>query len=162
MKKVKIICVIIIILLLAGTSIFLINNNNKKLAFGISPQGNIENDYEMCADVYAWCSKSGYVDYICPQLYYSLDNPALKFNEALKKWTSINYSDDVNLYIGIAGYKAGSGADSGTWKNSDTILKQEVELIRKNSINGFIFYSYKNLYEKKSSVEVNNLTNYLD
>ncbi len=140
----------------------IIHNNNKKLAFGISPQGNIENDYEMCADVYAWCSKSGYVDYICPQLYYSLDNPALKFNEALKKWTSINYSDDVNLYIGIAGYKAGSGADSGTWKNSDTILKQEVELIRKNSINGFIFYSYKNLYEKKSSVEVNNLTNYLD
>lgn len=140
----------------------IIHNNNKKIVFGISPQGNIENDYEMCADVYAWCSKSGYVDYICPQLYYSLDNPALKFSEALKKWTSINYSDDVNLYIGIAGYKAGSNADSGTWKNSDNILKQEVELIRKNSINGFMFYSYKNLYDKKSSKEVKNLTNYLD
>lgn len=140
----------------------IIHNNNKRIVFGISPQGNIENDYEMCADVYAWCSKSGYVDYICPQLYYSLNNPALKFSKALKNWTSIKFSDDVNLYIGIAGYKAGTDADNGTWKNSDNILKQQVELIRKNNLNGFMFYSYKNLNDKICSEEINNLTDYLE
>lgn len=140
----------------------IIHNNSKRIVFGISPQGNIENDYEMCADVYAWCSKSGYVDYICPQLYYSLNNPALKFNKALKNWTSIKFSDDVNLYIGIAGYKAGTDADNGTWKNSENILKQEVELIRKNNLNGFMFYSYKNLNDKICLKEINNLTDYLD
>lgn len=140
----------------------IIHNNSKRIVFGISPQGNIENDYEMCADVYAWCSKSGYVDYICPQLYYSLNNPALKFNKALKNWTSIKFSDDVKLYIGIAGYKAGTDADNGTWKNSENILKQEVELIRKNNLNGFMFYSYKNLNDKICLKEINNLTDYLD
>ena len=140
----------------------IIHNNNRNIVFGISPQGNIENDYKMCADVYAWCSKSGYVDYICPQLYYSLDNPALKFNKALKKWRDIKYDDDVNLYIGLAGYKAGSEADEGTWLDSESILKQELEIIRKNKINGFIFYSYKNLYDKQSSKEVSNLIKFLD
>lgn len=128
----------------------LIHKKSKNIQFGISPQGNIQNDYEMCADIYSWCTKSGYIDYICPQLYYSLKNPALTFKDALKKWTEIEYHDNVELYIGIAGYKTGTDADEGTWNNSETILKEEVELIRKKNINGFMFYSYSNLDNSKS------------
>lgn len=140
----------------------IIKKENKKVVFGISPQGNIENDYGMCADIYSWCEKSGYIDYICPQLYYSLKNPALSFKKALKKWTDINYSDDVDLYIGIAGYKTGTDADEGTWNYSDKILQDEVKLIRKNNINGFMFYSFNNLISEKASKEVSNLINILD
>lgn len=140
----------------------LIHNHNDNLVFGISPQGNIENDYEMCADVYSWCTKSGYIDYICPQLYYSLNNPALSFEKALNIWTEIEYNPDVTLYIGIAGYKAGTNADSGTWKNNDSILKEEVRMIRKKKLNGFMFFSYNNLDEKDKEKEVNNLINILD
>lgn len=140
----------------------LIHKNNKNIQFGISPQGNIQNDYEMCADIYSWCTKSGYIDYICPQLYYSLKNPALTFKDALKKWTEIEYHDNVELYIGIAGYKTGTDADEGTWNNSETILKEEVELIRKKNINGFMFYSYSNLENNKSYKEVSNLVKILD
>ena len=28
---------------------------------------------EIYADVKTWCSKDGYIDYICPQIYFSLD-----------------------------------------------------------------------------------------
>ena len=49
--------------------------------FGISPQGNIENDMKMGADVYSWCEAAGYVDYICPQLYFNFDNPVLPFDQ---------------------------------------------------------------------------------
>lgn len=140
----------------------LIHNLKKDVVFGISPQGNIQNDYEICADVICWCSKSGYVDYICPQLYYSLENPALTFKQALKNWTSLDYSDDVSLYIGIAGYKTGTDSDSGTWNYSDKILQDELKLVRKKKLKGFMFYSYANLNSKKSAKEVSNLVKILD
>ena len=140
----------------------LIHNHRKDVVFGISPQGNIQNDYEICADVIAWCSKSGYVDYICPQLYYSLDNPALTFKDALKNWLSLDYSDDVTLYIGIAGYKTGTDSDGGTWNYSDSILQKEIELVRKKNLKGFMFYSYSNLTDKKAAREVSNLIKILD
>lgn len=127
------------------------------VVFGISPQGNIENDYEMCADVKNWCSKYGYIDYICPQLYYSLENPALTFEDALNNWLSLEYCEDVELYIGIAGYKIGTDSDEGTWQNSDTILSAEVKLIRKNKLNGFMFYSFANLESETAEKEVANL-----
>lgn len=127
------------------------------VVFGISPQGNIDNDYEMCADVKSWCSKSGYIDYICPQLYYSLENPALTFGDALTQWKNLEYCDDVELYIGIAGYKIGTDSDNGTWETSNTILRDEVQLIRKNNINGFMFYSFANLESEIAAKEVSNL-----
>lgn len=140
----------------------LIHLKNNNIAFGISPQGNIENDYGMYADIYSWCEKAGYIDYICPQLYYSLKNPALSFENALKKWTDIKYSDSVTLYIGIAGYKTGTDADNGTWNYSDKILQDEVKLVRKKNINGFMFYSFSNLISDKSAKEVSNLVEILD
>ncbi|MCH5303338.1 MAG: family 10 glycosylhydrolase [Ruminococcus sp.] len=140
----------------------IVHNNQKNIVFGISPQGNIENDYEMYADVKSWCEKSGYIDYICPQLYYSLDNPALTFERALKNWTSLNYNDNVTLYIGIAGYKTGTDLDGGTWSYSDKILQEEVKLIRKRNIKGFMFYSFANLESKKAAKEVSNLVEILD
>ena len=45
-----------------------------EVEFGISPQGNLQNNEKINADVYTWCAQSGYIDYICPQLYYSFEN----------------------------------------------------------------------------------------
>ena len=140
----------------------IVHNSKENVVFGISPQGNIDNDYEMYADIYSWCTKSGYIDYICPQLYYSLDNPALSFERALKSWTDIEYNPDVNLYIGLAGYKAGTDADSGTWEKSDNILQKEVKMVRENKINGFMFFSYNNLETVKAKSEVKNLVKVLN
>lgn len=130
--------------------------------FGISPQGNIENDYGMYADVKSWCSNYGYIDYICPQLYYSLENPALTFKGALKEWQSLDYDDSVTLYIGLAGYKTGTDSDSGTWNNKTDILKKELKLIRKNKLKGFMFYSYADLIRNEAVKEVSNLIKELD
>lgn len=140
----------------------LIHHARNDVVFGISPQGNIENDYDLYADVRSWCSKAGYIDYICPQLYYSLKNPALKFETALNNWTKLEYSDTVTLYIGIAGYKTGTDSDSGTWSYSDRILQEEVKLVRKKGLKGFMFYSFANLDSKKAAKEVSNLIEILD
>lgn len=140
----------------------LIHHTKKNVVFGISPQGNIENDYDLYADVRSWCSKAGYIDYICPQLYYSLKNPALKFETALNNWSKLDYSDKVTLYIGIAGYKTGTDSDSGTWSYSDRILQEEVKLVRKRKLKGFMFYSFANLDSEQAAKEVSNLIEILD
>ena len=139
----------------------IIHSTKDNVQFGISPQGNIDNDYNMYADVKNWCKKYGYIDYICPQLYYSIKSPILSFPDALNQWTQLKYNMNVKLYIGIAGYKIGTNDDEGTWKLSDKILKNEVELLRKKGASGLIFYSYSNLNSKVTAKEINNLTKVL-
>ena len=42
-----------------------------EVRFGISPQGNMDNNYNgQYSDVALWMSTPGYVDYILPQLYW--------------------------------------------------------------------------------------------
>ena len=127
------------------------------LPFGIAPQGNLQNDLNMGADVSAWCSASGYVDYICPQLYVNFENPVLPFDAATKTWRELVVNKNVKLYLGLAVYKAGSDADSGTWKVSDTILASQVEYGRQTACDGFMFYSSDYLDTDQTRQEVQNV-----
>ena len=132
------------------------------LPFGIAPQGNVQNDLAMGADVAAWCSASGYVDYICPELYVNFENPVLPFDAAAKKWRQMVTNSNIKLYYGIAVYKAGSDADSGTWKTSSGgILAQQVEYGRKISCDGFMFYSCDYLDKDQTKREVQNVVEVL-
>ncbi len=135
-----------------------IHSESDTVKFGISPQGNIDNNKKLYADVKSWCSCRGFVDYICPQIYFSLENPSLTFEESLKSWTSFEYDDNVDLYVGLAGYKAGSDKDSGTWLESDEILAQEYDIIKNNeTVKGFMLYSYSSILDDTSQYEIANL-----
>ena len=138
-----------------------IKSINKNIEFGISPQGNIENNDKLFADVYSWCGVNGYIDYICPQLYYSLDNPAKPFEKALKEWLDVKKHKGLKLYIGLAGYKGGSDSDSGTWLDNDDILAQEIDILREKKADGFMLYSYEALENEENKKEVENVINLL-
>ena len=131
-----------------------IKKENKDVAFGISPQGNIANDERMGADVQTWCAVPGYLDYICPQLYYSFENPALGFTEALADWLELPRHDELQLYAGLALYKAGSDADEGTWLSSDDILRRQTETARAVGCTGVVLYSSEYLKAEQTAQEV--------
>lgn len=127
--------------------------------FGISPQGNIENNAKIYADVKTWCICKGFVDYICPQLYYSLDNPALTFEDSLSAWSDLDINKSVKLYVGLAGYKANTDADEGTWLYSDNVLSKEYKIAMQNEkVSGIMLYSYSALEDENASTEIANLT----
>lgn len=132
------------------------------LPFGIAPQGNVTNDMNMGADVNAWCTTRGYIDYICPQLYVNFENPVLPFDTAAESWRKLVTNQDIKLYLGLAVYKAGSDVDSGTWKKSTNILAQQVELGRKTSCDGFMFYSWEYLNSSQTKEEVQNVMKVLN
>ena len=149
-------------MLLAQTYLSL-HRKHPEMVFGVSPQGNLSNNEGLYADVVSWCAKKGYIDYICPQLYFSLDNPALGFEKALNDWTSLDYAESVRLYIGLGCYKAGTDADEGTWKNQNDILACEYNILNKNNkVNGVILYSYASLFEPKAQEEIDNLEKLLN
>lgn len=141
-----------------------IKSVDSSVDFGISPQGNIGNNDGLYADVKSWCTCKGFADYICPQIYFSLENPALTFEDCLDSWTSLDFDENVKLYVGLGGYKAGKGEyDEETWLLSDSILADEYDILRNNkSVRGFMLYSYSCLEDDTAKKEINNLINALN
>lgn len=141
-----------------------IKSVDSSVEFGISPQGNIGNNDGLYADVKSWCTCKGFADYISPQIYFSLENPALTFEDCLNSWTSLDFDENVKLYVGLGGYKAGNGEyDEETWLLSDSILADEYDILRNNkSVRGFMLYSYSCLEDDTAKKEINNLINALN
>lgn len=141
-----------------------IKSVDSSVEFGISPQGNIGNNDGLYADVKSWCTCKGFADYICPQIYFSLENPDLTFEDCLDSWTSLDFDENVKLYVGLGGYKAGNGEyDEETWLLSDSILADEYDILRNNkSVRGFMLYSYGCLEDDTAKKEINNLINALN
>ena len=134
-----------------------IKSVDSSVEFGISPQGNIGNNDGLYADVKSWCTCKGFADYICPQIYFSLENPALTFEDCLDSWTSLDFDENVKLYVGLGGYKAGNGEyDEKTWLLSDSILADEYDILRNNkSVRGFMLYSYNCLEVVNEKKKIN-------
>lgn len=134
-----------------------IKSSNANVKFGISPEGNIQNSLDLGADVYTWGKQDGYVDYLCPQVYFSLNHPTLPYTKAVDEWKKIICNPNIKFYIGLGIYKAGSDADDGTWKLSNDILKQQIEYGRNISCDGFMLYSLDYLDNAQTKKEIENV-----
>lgn len=133
-----------------------VKGEKPEVVFGISPAGNIENDLAMGADVNTWSAIPGYVDYICPQLYYSFENPAMGYTEALQQWLALPRHQALELYIGLALYKAGSDADEGTWLSENNIIQRQIQQAREAGCKGVILYASDYLSKPETKEEVEN------
>ena len=133
-----------------------IKNINPQIEFGISPPGNTQKCLKAGIDVPAWLG-GGYVDYICPQIYWSLEFSDMPFANALNDWKNLVKNSSVKFYVGLALYKACTDADCGTWKNDSKILAKEFDLACKSGAKGIMLYS-ANYFEKlKGAEEIKNL-----
>ncbi len=119
---------------------------DKSIIVGAAPQGNVDNNYRyMYADVKKWGSETGYVDYICPQIYFGYNNPVKPFLETLKEWENIVVNDKVDLYVGLAVYKV-SGGDDEFVNTKGIISKQIKDIDNSKACKGFSLYNYINLF----------------
>lgn len=140
---------------------------SKKMQFGISPAGNIDNLYlnwSYYCDVKKWMNSDKYIDYICPQIYWTFTNKVCPFKKTCLRWANIPRNKNVKLYIGLAGYRAGLSksqakavSDIG-WSTSNTVLKREVLYGRSTKkVSGYVLFSYADLNRKAASKEMANL-----
>lgn len=78
------------------------HNAQKEAVYGISPAGNIDTVYNQhYADIYTWCAEKGYIDYICPQVYFGLEHGTHDFKKVSKIWNDIIKIDSVSLIVGM-------------------------------------------------------------
>ena len=132
---------------------------DSSVRFGISPQGNTSINYdEQYIDVEEWLSNPGYVDYICPQVYYGFENDTCPFSATVAEWNSLIRQSGIELYIGISASKIGltdqwAGSGSEEWVENDDMLARMVSQARGSShYGGFCMYSYRSLYAPDAGV----------
>ncbi len=111
-----------------------VKTKNGKILFGISPAGDIDKVYgEYYADVYTWCQEKGYLDYICPQVYFGLEHEFRPFDKVCAQWQEIVTDSHVKLLIGMTLGKAKAKDDhyAGTgrneWQENTDVLKRCLE-----------------------------------
>jgi uncharacterized lipoprotein YddW (UPF0748 family) len=137
-----------------------VKSADKEALYGIAPAGNIyslkDNYY---ADAYLWCSESGYIDYIMPQLYFGFLNKYCPFDKILKEWADAVKSPDVKLIVGLTASKAvqavsgaidtyaGTEEGKNEWINNKDILCRSMLAVKneKKSV-GYCFFSYQYFY----------------
>ena len=131
------------------------------LRFGVSPQGNPENDLAtQYSDIYTWLTASGadaVVDYLCPQVYwgygYQLQSGSTRFafENIVPAWLAYPRAEGVALYFGLGAYRIGVG-DGGAnpdsvsgWSTGDALARQ-VQDLRGQNAGGWALYRYGSLF----------------
>ena len=131
------------------------------LRFGISPQGNPDNDLtEQYSDVTSWLAAEGgdaVVDYLCPQVYwgfgYTLKSGSTRFafENIVPEWCAMPRSANVALYFGLGAYRVGTG-DGGANEDSTSqwctgrALAKQVETLRAQGVDGWALYRDGSLF----------------
>ena len=130
--------------------------------FGISPQGNNDNNYNsQYSDVALWLATPGYVDYIMPQVYWGYGyttkggSTAYAYENVTARWAEMERCGAVDLYFGLGAYRIGDG-DGGSYEhavdqwNTGHQLADMVTTLRGLDCGGFALYRYNFLSESFS------------
>ena len=146
----------------------LIKSYNQDILFSISPDGNINNNYELYyADVKTWLSENGYIDIIMPQIYYGFENDLKPFDKTINEWNSL-ITNDVKLVPVLAIYKIGlldnyAGSGKYEWQESSNIISRQINYSKTLShYDGFTLFRYdymfnNNLINENTKIEIDNL-----
>jgi uncharacterized lipoprotein YddW (UPF0748 family) len=134
-----------------------IKTAKKYVKFGISPfgiwrnqssdpQGSATNGLQSYSDIYGDSRKwirEGWVDYIAPQLYWSIGFTVAKY-EVLVPWWAGNASGR-HVYIGQSSYRINSGGTDANW-TQPAQMPNQLRLNRSTpSVFGSIYYNTKSL-----------------
>ena len=116
--------------------------------FGISPFGiwrnggegsdtkGLESYSAVYADTRTWV-REGWVDYIVPQLYWTIGFDKADYAKVLPWWVRTVKDTGVQLYIGMADYRVG---EKGDWSDPAE-LDEQMALNDRYGVNGQVHYS---------------------
>lgn len=125
---------------------------NAKVKLGVSPFGVWRNQFDdplgsatragvrsydiLHADVRHWLSQ-GWLDYVAPQLYFSIGYPPADYRVLINWWA--RQPLNAQLYIGHAVHKVGTESDPN-WRQTFELTRQVEATRRLPQVQGSIFY----------------------
>jgi len=132
-----------------GISPFGVWRNKSVDPKGSDTQSGQTNYDDLFADPVDWM-KNNWIDYIIPQLYWSIDHKTASYAKLIK-WWSENVPSNTALYIGNSTYKIKADSDRH-WNNIYEITNQ-IDLTRNfPNVQGNGFYSAKWFINKNQDV----------
>ena len=136
------------------------------LRFGVSPQGNPDNDLDQqYSDVTAWLAAGGeekVIDYLCPQVYWGYGftlhsgSTRFAFENITAEWLALPRAESTALYFGLGAYRVGVGdgganADSVSQWCTGSALARQVTDLRSAGAGGWALYRYGSLFRSDES-----------
>jgi uncharacterized lipoprotein YddW (UPF0748 family) len=130
-----------------------------RLIFGISPAGNYHTVYNaQFADIHTWCGSEGYIDYICPQIYFGMEHGSYDFAKVAAAYQDMIQTDSVKLIVGMtlgkafAAHTGGedqwAGSGKTEWIDHRDILLRELSHTKTlPTCRGVAYFSYQYFFD---------------
>jgi len=130
-----------------------------RLIFGISPAGNYNTVYDaQFADIYTWCGTEGYIDYICPQIYFGMEHGSYDFTKVASTYQDMIQTDSVKLIVGMTlgkafeAYTGGEDQWAGSGKTEwidhhDVLLRELSHTKTLPACRGVAYFSYQYFFD---------------
>ena len=120
--------------------------------FGVSPTADMARNHNQAyAAVSRWMTESGYIDYVCPQLYVGFRHETKPFTALLTQWATLPRRQEIKLYIGLALYKVGlshdpyAGSGATEWVQDEAIIERQIEKVHEVA-DGYVLFRYGNIH----------------
>ncbi|HEX3026395.1 MAG TPA: family 10 glycosylhydrolase, partial [Clostridia bacterium] len=142
-----------------------IGQTRKGVVFGISPfavwanassnkagsdtAASVQSYYTQYADTRMWV-KNHLIDYICPQIYWSIGFEKAAYNKVMDWWAQTVQGTGVKLYVAHTVSKVGT--DESGWKEPNQIIKQLEYSQKYGDYGGSSFYNYSKLVKNALGV----------
>ncbi len=117
-------------------------NKDKDPVRGSDTRAGQTNYDDLYADILLWLKK-GWIDYVTPQLYFTIGHPKVDYAKMVDWWSRNSYGR--HIYIGHGIYKV-EEKEPG-WNNPNELPNQIKQLRRYPNVQGSIYYSSR-LFDK--------------
>lgn len=119
-------------------------NQSQDPARGSATRASVSSYDDLYGDALHWAN-NGTVDYLLPQLYWSMDFAPASYS-ILADWWAANTPAKVSLYVGHAAYKVGTDtADPEAWNSLEQLPTQITYNRRLPAVRGSVFFSAKSI-----------------
>lgn len=125
-----------------GISPFGVWRNAASDPHGSDTRAGVQTYDDLHADTRKWV-REGWIDYICPQIYWNVGFAAADYAKLVPWWAAVTRGTGVRLYVGEALYKVGDPAQPAAWRDPAE-LSRHLTLARKYpEVRGHVFFSAK-------------------
>ncbi|MFD2203441.1 glycoside hydrolase family 10 protein [Shivajiella indica] len=131
-----------------GVSPFGVWRNKDKDPLGSKTNASQTNYDDLYADVLSWM-RFGWIDYLIPQIYWSMDYNLAPYRELVSWWSQNSFN--TKIYVGNGPYKVRENSDTA-W-NDPMEIPNQLSLSKVSpNIYGNAFFSAKSMYLKNRDV----------
>lgn len=127
-----------------GISPFAVWRNARTDPLGSDTAAGVQTYDDLHADTRKWV-KEGWIDYICPQIYWNIGFAAADYAKLLPWWADTVRGTGVGLYVGEALYKAGDPAQPAAWQDPAELSRHLDLAAGHPEVGGHVYFSAKHV-----------------